>query len=502
MAAESPPSRDAVRLAAAGFVILGLGLALLGLPTKAARIDTRAFAFLSDDPRPSITAHNSPAAAVDPSRPSTVAVADKTDTPATGCNVSVSIDDGNNWVPSDPVPPEPETHCYWPDPAFDSGGNLLVLYTAMRQNFNESAGVYLQRYADNKPSGAPLAVTGPDAFHARLAVTGDRVLVTWIQMTPATGVAFQAGSAAGSSLELAASDDGGRTFRPPVTLSTPGQLLLQPTVLVGRGGEVVVGALDLGADLLDYESQHQGQIGRPYSGRWQVVTYTSIDGGATFGRRTAVGDVVPAKRIYPDLGSPTPGFAVDPTSGRIYATWDSGRGSARDVYLSWSDDAGRSWERATEFSRRSSQTLPAVGVSPDGRVDLLFYDRSKDPTDVMTEPVLASSWDRGRTFSDRSVSGRTFDSRIGFGSLQGLSSLGQQLAVVSERGRALTFWSDTRKGTIEDNNQELALAVVGVVKGGGRRWPLLVLGGLVALAGLAVAVRGGRQPSSAKPNSR
>lgn len=502
MAAKTTPSRNAVRLGAAALVLAGAGLALFGVPTKDARIDTTAFAFLSNDPRPSITAHNSPAVAVDPNRPTTVAVADKIDTPATGCNVSVSVDGGTSWDPSDPVAQEPETQCYWPDPAFDTKGNLLVLYTAMRQNFNQSAGVYLQHYANNKPSGPPVAVTGPDAFHARVAVAGDRVLAAWIQLTPATGVPFQAGSAAGSSLVLAASDDGGRSFGPPVTVSKPGQLLLQPTVLVGKGGEVVVGALDLGSDVLDYESQHEGRTGEPYDGRWQVVTYTSTDGGATFSERTAVGDVVPAKRIYPDVGSPTPSFAVDPASGRIYATWDSGRDSARDVYLSWSDDAGRTWERPTQFARKSSQTLPSVGVSPDGRVDLLFYDRSHDPTDVLTEPVLASSWDRGQTFADRSVSGRTFDSRIGFGSLQGMSTLGQQLAVVSEEGRALTFWSDTRKGTIDDNNQELALAIVDVDKEGGRRWWLLVLGGLVALAGLVVAVRGGRQASSARPNNR
>ena len=487
-------------MAAAGLVALGLGLAGLGLATTGPSLRTTAFAFLSNDPRPSITAHNSPAAAVDPTNPAVMAVADKIDTPVTNCTVSVSADGGRNWSPSDPVAPDPATRCYWPDVAFAPDGDLLVLYTAMLENFNGSTGVYLQRFAGGKPAGIAVAVTGPKAFHARLAVAGPRVLVSWVQV--AADTPFQAGSAAASSLRLAASDDGGRTFAPPVTVSGPGQLLLEPTVLVAKGGEVVVGALDLGADLLDYESQHNGQTGPPYDGQWQVVSFTSSDGGATFGDRTVVSDVVPPQRIYPDVGAPSPSFAVDPSSGRIFATWDGGRGDARDVYLSWSDDAGRSWERPTQFARRSSQTLPTVGVAPDGRIDLLFYDRSSDPTDVMTEPVLASSFDGGRTFSDRSVSGRTFDSRIGFGSAQGLASLGQQLAVISERERALAFWSDTRKGTTDDDSQELALAIVHVGRGRGRRVPIVALGGLLAVAGAGVAATSGRQPSSARPNRR
>jgi hypothetical protein len=120
----------------------------------------------------------------------------------------------------------------------------------------------------------------------------------------------------------------------------------------------------------------------------------------------------------------------------------------------------------------------------------------------MVEPVLASSFDGGVTFTDRSVSGRTFDSRIGFGSSQGLPSLGQQLGLLSQPGRALAFWADTRKGTADDNNQELAMAIVDVEEGRGRRIPLLAAGLVLVLAGAALALTKGRQPSSARPNNR
>lgn len=494
-------TRTAYRLGGASLAALGIALVALGYPVRGPTLRTTATAFLSTD-RPGITAHNSPAVAVDPKRPLVMAMADKIDTPTISCTLSVSANGGDTWTPLDPVPPEPGTQCFWPDVAYDESGDLLVLFTAMKDRFNQSMGVWLQRYRGGQLAGQPTRVAGADAFHARLAVTGDRVLAAWVQSSTATP--FQPlGLAPGDNpIVLAASEDGGRTFAPPVTVSAPGQLVLQPTVIVGKEGEVVVGALDLGRDLLDYESRHEGQGGDPYDGRWQVVTWTSLDGGRTFGDASVVSEVVPPQRIYVDVGSPTPGFALDPNTGRLYATWDSGRGDGRDVYVSWSDDAGATWGPATQFTRDGSQTLPAVGVAADGRVDLLFYDRSVDPGDVMTVPVLASSWDRGRTFTSRAVSTRTFDSRIGFGSFQGLPSLGQQLAVISEPERALAFWTDTRKGSMDTNAQELALAHVDVEKQRGRRWPLVAMGAAMALAGAALAVLGGRQSPGTRPNRR
>ena len=490
--------KTAMRVGAAGLAVLGLGLGILGLTTRDAQLNSDAFAFLSTDPRPSITAHNSPAAAVDPERPQSMAVADKLDTPTIGCTLWSSVNGGDNWSPLALEPPDPETPCYWPDPGYDADGNLLVLYTAMGHDFNESQGVFLQAFSGGQPSGSPVEVTGPNAFHARMVIDGNRVLVTWVRLP--NGEPFQEGSSEGSKVELAISEDLGRTFGQPVTVSRPGQLLLQPTVLVAKGGEVVVGALDLGADLLDYESRHEGIGGPPYDGRWQVVTYTSGDDGATFADRVPAGDIQPAKRIYPDVSAPTPGFALDASSGRIYATWESGRGDSRDVFLGFSDDAGRTWSQPTQFSRTGPQTLPAVGVASNGRVDLLFYDGSKDPTEVLTEPVLATSWDSGRTFTSRSASGRTFDSRIGFGSFQNMASLGQQLAVISQDDRALTFWSDTRKGTMDDNNQELAHAHIGIDEARGQRWPLVGAGGALVLVAALLLLRSRQSP--ARPNSR
>lgn len=274
--------------------------------------------------------------------------------------------------------------------------------------------------------------------------------------------------------------------------------------LVLADGRVVVGALDLAEDRFNYEGAHEGQGGPPPEGRWRVVTWASRDGGTTFGPPSVVADdlVIP-QRIVPDLG-PTPGFASDAGGQRLYAVWDAGRGDGRDVFLASSSDGGTEWSPARRvLPRPGTQTLPAVAVDPGGRLDILFYDRSRDRQDAMTEVVLASSWDGGRSFAALTVSDRPFDSRIGLGSIQGIPLLGMQLALHSAPRRAFAFWSDTRQGSHATNIQDLAFADVEVRATAGRRLPFVVLGGgLLALAALVIvlpAVR--RTPAAARRSS-
>jgi hypothetical protein len=153
--------------------------------------------------------------------------------------------------------------------------------------------------------------------------------------------------------------------------------------------------------------------------------------------------------------------------------------------------------------RPRAQFLPAVAVSPQGRVDVVFYDRSEDPEDVRAQVTMASSTDGGRTFRrTATVSDAPFDTRIGFGSLQGIPVLGSRLAVHSGTDRSLAFWSDTSRGTIDDNVQDLAGVGVDVEEAGRRRPALMLLGALLlGLGGGLVAVvrlrPGHRRPEEA-----
>jgi hypothetical protein len=452
--------------------------------------------------RPGINAHNSPSVAGSPERPEVIALADRIDTPRFSCTVSLSTNGGESWKPLTlPLPPD-APNCHQPDVAYGAGNRLLVLFTATGGRFNQPVGVWLQRFEGERPDGPPIRVAPAEAFHARMAVDGSRVWVTWVQVDGAAEkpLGFTTTPA---PLRMARSTDGGATFSPSVTVSD-GRRVVQPTPVSLGNGRVVVGALDLAGDFDDYEARHGGQGGAPSDERWRIVSWASTDDGATFSAPMAAAEVVAPARIIVNL-APAPSFAADPSGdGRLYAAWDSGRGDARDVFVARSDDVGKTWTEPVAVARGpKAQFLPAVAVSPEGRVVVAFYDRREDPADVRAQVTMASSVDQGRTFRTATVSDAPFDTRIGFGSLQGIPVLGSHLAVLAETDRALAFWADTSRGTIDDNVQDLAAVSVDIEEAGRRRPLLMVLGALLLLGGggLGVVVArlrpGDRRPQQA-----
>ena len=474
----------AIGLLTVGFVVLAFGVS-----SRPPEIRASAQAFFNFD-RPGINAHNSPAVAADPAHPRTVALVDRIDTPQFSCSVSLSGDLGNQWTPV-PVPLPPEApNCFWPDVGFDADGRMLVLYTATGGRFNLPVGVWLQRFDRTTPEGPPVKVAGTEAFHAHMAVEGSSVLVAYVQATPDTagrGLGFSPGP---NPVMAVRSADAGRSFLPPVAVSDGARRAVVPNVELGPGGKAVVVALDLGDDVADYEATHEGQGGAPDNRPWSIVAFRSEDGGASFAPPTTVAaDLVPPQRIIVNL-APVPGLGRDPATGRVYATWDAGRGDRRDVFVASSGDNGATWSTPVAVVRRDGmQNLPGVDVAPDGRVDVVFYDHSADPLGARTEVAMASSWDQGATFTTATVSDRSFDARLGYGSIQGIPVLSSQLAVLSAPGRALTFWSDTRRATQDDNATELAEAVVLTRQTAGRRWIVAAVGLGVLAAGVVLVLR-------------
>lgn len=484
---------------AAGLLLLAAGIFLIvaGVQPDPARVSPRAGGFVNAD-RPGINNHNSPAAAADPTRPSVIALADRIDSPRFSCSVSVSTTGGDTWKPLSVPLAADAPNCFWPDVGFTADGRLVVLYTASGGRFNQPLGVWLQRFDGEQPTGQAVKVAGSEAFHAHLAVDGSRVYVAWVQ-TPPENADRPLGFAPGPNpIMLARSDDGGATFGPAVRVSQPGLRVAHPNVVVLRGGTVVVGALDYGDDVADYEGTHQGQAGPPSDAPWRVLAWRSTDAGATFGSTVVVADrLVPPQRIVIDL-APGPSFAADPPRNRVYAAWDAGTGDGRDVYVAASADGGATWSAPVAVGPHlRGQLLPAVGVAPGGRVDVVFYDRSRDRRDVLADVRVGASWDGGRTFTTAAVKGDRIDTRIGQGTVQAIPQLGNQLAVLSAPTRFLAFWAEATSGPGATSVQDLAEANVAVHPKGGRAWALVGGGVIVAAAGAALSLR--RTPASPPP---
>lgn len=449
------------------------------------------------DPR-DFTAHNSPAIARNPVDAGNLAAVSRVDTPTFSCALHVSFDAAASWREIDvPFPDSEETNperCYAPDVAFGPDGRLHLTFVTLEGLGNTPSAVWHVASEDGGETlSEPVRITGDLAFQAQLTADPrepERLYVTWLQASEVTTVGF---GDAGNPIVAARSDDGGATWTEPVEVNDAArERVLAPTPTVTGDGTVYVAYVDVRDDRLDYHGGHELRGGPAYPGPWSLVLAVSTDAGDTWSETVVDDALVPIERIVaflPDF----PSVAVDDESGRVYVAFHDARRGDADVWLWAADDPlGDGFTSPTRLndtpiSDGTSQHLPAVAVAPTGRVDVVYYDRRGDADDTLTEVSLQSSRDGGESFAGAvTLSDRAFDSRIGFGSDQGLPDLGSRLGVVSTDTAVLAMWADTRHGTRATNKQVLARAVATVDAAVVPGTPVRVAGAVAAVAGLLI----------------
>jgi len=499
-------------------VLVGGGTATLPgtfeRPPSARVVGTDASVNLGAGSAVDISANNSPALVRNPVRPDNLAVANRIDTPFFSCALHVSSDGGGSWsqVPI-PAPPGEEAKCFAPDVTFSADGTLHLSFVTLRGAGNVPNAVWISRSKDGgRTLSKPVKVTGRLAFQVRLVpdrFDPQRIYMTWLQADDVAPLRFVG---TGNPIQVARSDDGGASWSPPVRVSAPSrERVIAPSPVMGPDGELYVLYLDIGGDRLDYAGAHEGRGGPPYTGTFRLVLARSRDGGATWAESMIEDPVSPIQRFIVFLPV-FPSVAVD-GRGRVYAAYHDDRLGDPDVWV-WTLDPGASaWRGPTRVndtapSDGTSQYLPKIAVSSEGRLDVLYYDRRSDPglrpargllgwpprgwparaRNVMNHVTLQSSFDAGRSFTPAlRLSSRSFDSRIGFGAKEGLPDLGSRLGLVSSDQGALGLWTDTRAGTREDQKQDLAKAVAAIVEPEGLDRPLQ---GVLRYGGLALALAG------------
>lgn len=417
-----------------------------------------------------LSAHNSPEIIRNPVEQDNLVLVNKIDSPAYSCALSVSFDGGGRWTQTGiPAPAGEEPKCYAPDAAFSSDGTLFVSYVTLKGRANAPNNMWITRSTDGGKTLEPPVETplGARSFQVRLTAdpgSPDRIYLTYLK---AEELGLYQFSTTGNPIMAIRSDDGGTNWTEPTRVSSGSrERVVAPTPAAGKAdGELNVLYLDLGEDVLDYGGGHRGRGGPPYDGDWQLVLARSTDNGATWRESVVESAITPTERFIV-FTPPFPSLAVDRDSGRLYAAFQDGRNGDADVML-WSlPGGGGDWSgpvRVNDTPRGdgTAQYLPKLSVAPDGRLDVLYYDRRADRTNVLNEVSLQSSFDDGETFTPRvKVSDRSFSSRIGFGLERGLPDLGSRLGLLSTDSRAYAVWTDTRGGSVRTAKQDVARGVV------------------------------------------
>jgi hypothetical protein len=452
--------------------------------------------------------HNSPSLVVDPVDARLVALASRLDNPDFGCALQLSGDGGRSWVPVRPVPnlPPGADKCYAPEIAFDRTGALYYLFVGLHGGGNSPTGAYLVTSTDRgRTFSAPRQVLEPERYMVRMAIdptigSRGRLHLVWLAATttpPLGGLGPPP-----NPIMSAWSDDGGRSFSPPVQVSDPQRSrVVAPALALGPDHAVHVMYYDLGGDVRDY----QGLEGPTWEGTWTLVATNSTDGGQTFAPGVVVDDgIVPPERIMLVYTMPPATLAVD--GARVFAAWTDARNGDWDVLERASNDSGRTWDTPRRLNDDPAgdgrkQYLPHLSVAPGGRLDAVFYDRRNDPANVMNDVYLTSSSDAGRTFTPNvKLTDESFSSQIGtrypLPAATGLVEFGSRIAVLGERDKTLAAWTDTRNQDVDGFGQDVFATEVtrsGAGRSGGDGvpgWmPLTAVAAVVAVAAVAVVAR-------------
>ena len=173
-----------------------------------------------------------------------------------------------------------------------------------------------------------------------------------------------------------------------------------------------------------------------------IMFTTSRDGGQKFSRARAVIHTAPIMFAIDtlDRANGFPQIAVDPKSNRIYVTWSDYRNGDLDVFVARSDDRGKRWGPAVRVNNDpihngAEEFFQWLAVDPtDGSVNVMFYDRRRDPQNRKQIVVLARSTDGGRSFNNYAWTDDPFEAGgVFFGDYSGLAAYG---------GRVYGVWTE------------------------------------------------------------
>jgi hypothetical protein len=272
--------------------------------------------------------------------------------------------------------------------AFGPGGRAYFVSLG----FNETSaqnGVYVSASDDVGVTwGEPVAVhSGTQTFDDKEAIVVDtrddspykgRVYVGWDWI-----------SAAQEQPELISySDDGARSFQPPVQVTNQG-VSIGIVPLVGPGGIVHAVWLNYGIQIT-LRAAHSTDGGRTWSAPVEISQVAAMG--------------VPGSRT----GAGIPAAAIDARNGALYVVWQDARltPGTDQVLLSRSTDGGETWSAPRKISDgpgNSPNFTPAVAVSPEGWVGVSYYSFRNDPGGVLVDEYLALSKNGGQTFARKSL---------------------------------------------------------------------------------------------------
>jgi hypothetical protein len=471
--------------------------------------------------------HAIPVLAQHPDDPETLVLAE-VDAYTSRCMVHVSRNGGLSWAKAT----QPPTPSDWPgcgfavtgalaDLAFAPDGTLYYAWSAFQPTTYQQR-IYLARSSDLGATWDTTALprigprTTPRQFGAdsmpSIVIDRDDPNLVYVSWWSNNGIWNMPESITGASASiwcrlvenrplarpwLSVSRDGGATFGDPVDMA-PGVdgCTTEPYLTQGKDGAIhaLFGETTRTATEGQAPPAHLFSSTSHDQGRTFTLTQVHTQSGPADGRSsTSTSDW---------LSGPSPG--VDPKTGDLYVVWEEMGTGVPQILSARSADDGATWSQPVKVNdgdpKRDwdfADQMPTLGVAPNGRIDVVWYDYRNDATfkdgdtrNGFQDVYYSSSTDGGRSWTKNvKLNDRAIDRRFGPRRTGGIYG---PLGLVSTDKLAYVAWDDTRNGTDQNANQDIYFtrvryAPAGEAFGGGKDkgvspWVAGLLGAAIAVA--------------------
>jgi hypothetical protein len=102
----------------------------------------------------------------------------------------------------------------------------------------------------------------------------------------------------------------------------------------------------------------------------------------------------------------------------------------------------------------ADQFQPWLAITPRGQLDIMYFDRRRDPSNFFIDTYLSRSNDGGKTFTDTRVSQRSWDPRINPPISPSGEFIGDYQGLAADDVQAIPFWNDTQFASVPKSNKE------------------------------------------------
>jgi hypothetical protein len=243
-----------------------------------------------------------------------------------------------------------------------------------------------------------------------------------------------------TALKYARSTDGGQTFEAPRTIASDSRGLGDAMIACGPPGSVYV---------IYHASPAPGRTAtRRLESPATVIVLRSQDRGQTFDRLVELG-LTTFDISFPGTDSNTlPAIAADPHSGLVCAAFTRHEVGARhaDILLAASRDGGRTWSRAKAVTPQDQVIYfePQVAIDAGGRIGVMAFAMAHGKVSVV---LMLSEPGSLRFGPPIIITSHPFDpAKSEFGRRW---YIGSYQALATTPGAFHPLWNDTRTGRMQ-----------------------------------------------------